>query len=60
LVNELTGNEALPVYNPGHPMFLKRVQADINKIRSTMGWSSRVTIEEGLQDTVGFFKEFNI
>lgn len=57
LVNELTGNEASSYYNPNHPMFLKHVQADITKIKSILGWSPKVSLEEGLQNTVNFFKE---
>lgn len=57
LVNELTGNEAPSFYNRSHPMFLKHVQADITKIKSVLGWTPKVTIEEGLQKTVDFFKE---
>lgn len=56
LVNELTGNEAPSFFNPGHPMFLKHVQADIMKIKSVLGWSPRVGMEEGLMKTVNFFR----
>lgn len=56
LVNEITGNEASSFYNPGHPMFLKHVQADITKIKSMLGWSPKVGMEEGLQKTVEFFR----
>ena len=56
LVNKLTGNESSPFYNRSHPMFLRHVQADINKIKSILGWSPRVNLEEGLQSTVDFFR----
>lgn len=56
LVNELTGNEAPSFFNPCHPMFLKHVQADITKIKSVLGWSPRVGMEEGLKKTVNFFR----
>lgn len=57
LVNKLTGNESPSFYNRNHPMFLKRVQANIDKIKSTLGWSPKVGHEEGLQNTVDFFRE---
>ena len=57
LVNEITGNEAPSFFNPSHPMFLKHVQADIGKIKSTLGWSPKVDMREGLRKTAEFFKE---
>lgn len=56
IVNRLTGNESPSFYNPDHPMFIKHIQADINKIKSILGWSSRVSIEEGLLQTIDFFR----
>lgn len=57
LVNKLTGNKLPSFYNRSHPMFLKYVRANINKIKSTLGWSPKVNHEEGLQNTVDFFRE---
>lgn len=56
LVNKLTGNKSPSFYNKGHPMFLRHVRADINKIKSILGWSPKVSQEEGLQNTVDFFR----
>lgn len=56
LVNKLTKNKSPSFYNPGHPMFLRHIQADSNKIKY-IGWSPKVSLEEGLQNTVNFFKE---
>lgn len=56
MVNRLTGNESPSFHNPDHPMFLKHIQADINKTKSIMGWSSRVSMEEGLLQTIDFFR----
>lgn len=56
LVNRLTGNDSPSFYNRDHPMFLKHIQANINKIKSTLGWSPKVNHEEGLQNTVDFFR----
>ena len=52
LVNDLTGNESPPFYNRSHPMFLKHVQADINKIKSTLSWYPKVDLGEGLRKTI--------
>lgn len=56
LINEFTENKSVPLHNPDHPMFLKHVQADISKIKSSLGWYPKVTIEEGLQKTIDFFR----
>jgi UDP-glucose 4-epimerase len=57
LVNELTGNKSDSFYNPNHPMFFKYVQANINKIKSILKWTPRVGIEEGLKNTIDFFRD---
>lgn len=56
LVNDITGNESTSYHNPDHPMFMKHVQSDINKIKLILGWTPSVSIEEGLHNTVDFFK----
>ncbi len=57
-VNKITGNESPPTYNPCHPAFLKNVEADIKKIKSTLGWYPKVGTKEGLQRTVDFFRQY--
>lgn len=52
LVNKLTKNENQPHYNAGHPMFLKSIRADINKIHSILGWKPKTGIEDGLMKTI--------
>ena len=42
--------EALPEDDP------KRRQPDITKAREVLGWEPRVGLEEGLRETVGYFK----
>lgn len=56
-INMITGNENRPFHNLNHPMFLKHVMADITKIKSRFGWTPRVFMKAGLQNTVDFFKE---
>jgi UDP-glucose 4-epimerase len=57
LVNKLTGNKLSPIYNRDHPMFLKYVEADINKIKCILKWTPSVGIEEGLKNTIDFFRD---
>ncbi len=57
LVNKITKNEKQPYYNTNHPMFLKNVKADINKIESVLGWKPKIGMEEGLKKTVEFFRK---
>ncbi len=56
MINKLTGNESPSFYNHNHPMFLRHVQANINKIKSILGWYPRVSHEEGLKSTIDFFR----
>ncbi len=56
LVNEFTGNKATIYYNKSHPMFLRHIQSDITKIRAAILWQPNVTIEDGLKNTVDFFR----
>ncbi len=56
LINTLTKNQSPPYYNPGHPAFLKYVQADIRKIGRRLGWQPKVSLVEGIQKTIDFMK----
>jgi UDP-glucose 4-epimerase len=55
LVNRITGNIMPSFYNTGHLMFLKHVQADTKKLKS-LGWTQKVSLEDGLRHTINFFK----
>jgi dTDP-glucose 4,6-dehydratase len=58
LVNRLTGNEAGIVYEdyriPDDPQVR---QPDISKARRVLNWEPKVGLEEGLQKTIGWFRE---
>ena len=57
LINNLTdNNENAFFYNESHPMFLKYIQSDINKIR-LLGWYPKVSLIEGLRKSIKFYKE---
>jgi dTDP-glucose 4,6-dehydratase len=55
-VLELTGSSSviekrpLPIDDP------KVRQPDITKARSLLGWEPKVSLEQGLRETIGFFK----
>lgn len=52
LVNKLTNNKKEPYYNINHPMFLRNIKANIDKIESVLGWKPKTGIEEGLVKTI--------
>ena len=58
LVNRLTGNKADIVYEdyriPDDPQVR---QPDISKARRVLNWEPRVDLEEGLQETIEWFRE---
>jgi dTDP-glucose 4,6-dehydratase len=59
VINKLTDNKAGIVFEAGKrgegdP---QRRQPDISKARSLLGWEPVVTLEDGLRDTIEFFKK---
>ena len=59
IVNELTGNEAGIVYQAesrikGDP---QKRQPDITRARQILGWEPKVSLQEGLQATIRYFRE---
>jgi dTDP-glucose 4,6-dehydratase len=58
LVNRLTGNRVGIVYEdyriPDDPQVR---QPDISKARRVLNWEPKVNLEEGLQKTIGWFRE---
>ena len=58
MVNRLTGNKAGIVYEdfriPNDPQVR---QPDISKARRVLNWEPKVELEEGLQKTIGWFRE---
>ena len=55
-INALTNNHTPSHYNPNHPAYLKRIQADVQRIKETIGWTPKVELTEGLKETIKFFK----
>jgi len=56
-INEITGNPAGIVYRPRPPDDPSRRCPDISKARRVLGWEPRVSLEEGLERTIAWFRE---
>ena len=56
-INMLTNNLTPSHYNPNHPAYLKRVQADVRSIKECIGWTPKYELKEGLKETISFFNE---
>jgi UDP-glucose 4-epimerase len=56
LINKLTGNNSPPVYGPPRPGDIVHSLADISKAM-TFGFNPRYTLEEGLKETVSWYKD---
>jgi dTDP-glucose 4,6-dehydratase len=59
VINELTGNTAGLVFEPGKrgegdP---QRSQPDISKAKSLLNWTPEISLEDGLQETIAYFKK---
>ncbi|MGQ9493057.1 MAG: UDP-glucuronic acid decarboxylase family protein [Anaerolineae bacterium] len=57
LINELVGNKAGIVYRPLPMDDPKRRQPDITRARQVLGWEPKVGLEEGLVQTIEWFKQ---
>ncbi|MCS7221919.1 MAG: SDR family oxidoreductase [Anaerolineae bacterium] len=56
LINRLTGNQAGIVFKPLPQDDPHRRKPDISKARRVLGWEPRVSLEEGLQRTIEYFR----
>jgi dTDP-glucose 4,6-dehydratase len=54
---ELTGSSSRIVFNPLPQDDPQVRQPDIAKARELLGWEPRVSLEEGLKKTIGYFRE---
>lgn len=54
-INELTKNPAEIHYNTTHPAYLKKIRADIKKIKNTVNWEPKTDLRQGLQETINSF-----
>jgi nucleoside-diphosphate-sugar epimerase len=51
------GQKAKRLYTPPHPADVPATWADISKAKTLLDWQPRVSVEEGIQNTVKWYKE---
>lgn len=56
LVKGLTGFRGERVHGPAKAGEVYRTYLDVSKARRLLGWEARIGLEEGLRDTVGYFR----
>jgi len=56
-IRQLMGNHLPIVYMPRPEDDPQRRQPDISKAKKLLTWEPRVTLEEGLRETVEYFKQ---
>lgn len=57
IIERLTGRKALIEYRPRHPADVTATQADCAKAMRLLNWVPHVTLEEGLQATIDWYKK---
>jgi len=56
-IRRITGTNAPLVYKPLPEDDPKRRQPDISKAKRVLGWEPKVTLEEGLRETIAYFQQ---
>ncbi|HLH31675.1 MAG TPA: LPS biosynthesis protein WbpP, partial [Terriglobia bacterium] len=56
-INKLTGKDISPVYADPRAGDIKHSQADITRAKQTLGYQPKVTFEEGLRNTIEWYRE---
>lgn len=59
-IKNLTGSKSEIVFRPLPQDDPQRRKPDISKAKTVLGWEPRVPLEEGLRQTVEFFKELQV
>jgi nucleoside-diphosphate-sugar epimerase len=57
LIGEMTGSTVPPVYAPGRPSDVLRLYGDPGRIRELLGQAPQVSIKEGLNRTIEWYRE---
>jgi nucleoside-diphosphate-sugar epimerase len=58
-VKNITGSKSEIVYKPLPPDDPKQRQPDITKAKKVLGWEPKVSLDEGLQKTIEYYKNFS-
>jgi nucleoside-diphosphate-sugar epimerase len=56
-INEITGKDISPVYADPRAGDIKHSQADITRAKERLSYEPRVSFEEGLRDTIEWYRE---
>lgn len=54
---ELTNSKSKIRFEKGRPGDLVGLQADVNRIKKDLGWEPKIPMEEGLKQTIAWYKE---
>jgi nucleoside-diphosphate-sugar epimerase len=57
IIETQLGQKAKRLYTPPHPADVPATWADISKAKTLLDWQPRVSVEEGIQNTVKWYKE---
>ena len=55
-INQVTGQNVRPRFEPPRPGDILHSQADISKAAKMLGWSPRVDFREGMQKTIAWYR----
>jgi UDP-glucuronate 4-epimerase len=53
------GKKAIREYQPAHPADMSASWADVNKAKRLLGWSPKVSLDEGIQQVVRWYQQEN-
>jgi nucleoside-diphosphate-sugar epimerase len=56
-INKLTGKDIAPIYSDPREGDIKHSQAEVKKAREKMGYQAKVSFEEGLGQTINWYRE---
>jgi nucleoside-diphosphate-sugar epimerase len=59
MILELMGNPITPEFGalPERPIEIYRMHADVSRTKERVGWESKISLEEGLQRTIDWYRE---
>jgi len=56
-INKITGKDIAPIYADPRPGDIKHSQADITRAREHLGYQPKVSFEEGLRNTIEWYRK---